>query len=265
MEVFMRHIDTHIHIERGEYTLDWIDEFVAQAVNREMDEIWLLEHCYRFREFVPMYESVCAYSDYIDEWLRQKAGTLGISDYLKLIEKVRDKKYPIDIKWGLEVCYFKNFENLVHVQTKDLGLDFLLGSTHFVDDFAFDHKYEHWDGVDIDNVFKRYYEISIDLANSGLFDGIAHPDSIKLYGHRPSFSLAPYYDELAAALAKNNMYAEMNSGRYRRSGCEIGMNVDMIKAMQKYGVKIVTASDAHCPEDVGDNIITMGKILGSNF
>ncbi|WP_312700711.1 hypothetical protein [Sedimentibacter sp.] len=111
----MRHIDKHIHIERGEYTLDWIDEFVAQAVNRGMDEIWLLEHCYRFREFVPMYKSVCAYSDYIDEWLCQKAGTLGISDYLKLIEKVRNKKYPVDIKWGLEVCYFKKFEDLVHV------------------------------------------------------------------------------------------------------------------------------------------------------
>ena len=182
----MRHIDTHIHIESGEYTLDWIDEFVAQAVNRGMDEIWLLEHCYRFREFVPMYKSVCAYSDYIDEWLCQKAGTLGISDYLKLIEKVRNKKYPVDIKWGLEVCYFKKFEDLVHVQTKDLGVDFLLGSTHFVDDFAFDHKYEHWDGVNVNDVFKRYYEISIDLANSGLFDGIAHPDSIKLFGHRPS-------------------------------------------------------------------------------
>ncbi|WP_398444162.1 hypothetical protein [Sedimentibacter sp.] len=114
-------------------------------------------------------------------------------------------------------------------------------------------------------MFKRYYEISIDLANSGLFDGIAHPDSIKLFGHRPSFSLAPYYNELAAALAKNNMYAEMNSGRYRRSGCEIGMNVDMVKAMQKYGVGIVTASDAHCPEDVGDNIITMEKILQNNL
>ncbi len=47
-------------------------------------------------------------------------------------------------------------------------------------------------------------------------------------------SLLPYYKELADALAKNNMYAEMNSGCYRRCGCEIVMDVDMIKAMKKH-------------------------------
>ena len=55
-------IDGHIHIERGEYTLDWINRFVNRAVEMQIDEIWLLEHGYRFEEFVPMYDSVCAYS-----------------------------------------------------------------------------------------------------------------------------------------------------------------------------------------------------------
>ena len=90
-----------------------------------------------------------------------------------------------------------------------------------------------------------------------MFNGIAHPDSIKLFGHQPSFPLLPYYNELADALAKNNMYAEMNSGCYRRCGCEIGMDVDMIKAMKEHDVEILTASDAHRPEDVGANIIMM--------
>jgi len=226
-----------------------------------MSEIWLLEHCYRFSEFVPMYEGVCAHSNYIDEWFHRKAGVFSILDYLNLIEKVRNKNYPIDIKWGLEVCYFKKFENLIYTQTKDLRLDFLVGSTHFIDNFAFDHKQEHWDGVDVDKIFKHYFEISTDLANSGLFHGIAHPDSIKLFGHKPSFLLNPYYDKLADALAKNNMYAEMNSGCYLRCGCEIGMDVNMIKAMKSHGVRVLTASDAHIPEDTGDNIITMEKIL----
>ncbi|HBR31007.1 MAG TPA: hypothetical protein DD733_02875 [Clostridiales bacterium] len=47
-------IDAHIHLERGPYTLQWINEFVKTAVSRGIDEIWLLEHCYRFSEFVPM-------------------------------------------------------------------------------------------------------------------------------------------------------------------------------------------------------------------
>ena len=73
--------------------------------------------------------------------------------------------------------------------------------------------------------------------------------------------LLPYYKELADALAKNNMYAEMNSGCYRRCGCEIVMDVDMIKAMKKHDVEILTASYAHRQEDVGANFIMMGKTL----
>lgn len=45
------------------------------------------------------------------------------------------------------------------------------------------------------------------------------------------------------------------------SGCELGMNTDMLRAMKRHGVRILTASDAHCPEDVGDNIAEMQKKL----
>lgn len=55
-------VDGHIHIERGGYMLEWISRFVSKALKQGLDEIWLLEHCYRFHEFVPMYDSVCAYS-----------------------------------------------------------------------------------------------------------------------------------------------------------------------------------------------------------
>lgn len=46
-------ISGHIHVERGEYTLEWIYKFVDTAETNGIDEIWLLEHCYHFKEFVP--------------------------------------------------------------------------------------------------------------------------------------------------------------------------------------------------------------------
>ena len=244
-------IDAHIHIERGPYTLEWIDEFVRTAINNSADEIWLLEHCYRFAEFVPMYDSVCAYSDYIDNWFHRKAGVLKLSDYLELIIKVRNQCYPIKLKFGLEVCYFKEHKDLVLELTRNKELDFLVGSVHFIEDFAFDHKAEFWEGENIDECYHKYFETALDLAKSGIFNGIAHPDCIKLYGHKPSFSLLPYYNKLAKELSENHMYAEQSSGIHRRTGAEIGMNSDMLYAMKQHNVQIVTASDAHCPEDVG--------------
>lgn len=171
-------VDGHIHIERGEYTYEWVNQFVNKAVEKQLDEIWLLEHCYRFEEFVPMYHSVCAYSNYIDTWFHRQAGVLKLENYLSLIKQIRNNQYPVKIKFGLEICYFKEFEDFVAELTKGKDFDFLLGSVHFVDNFAFDHKAEHWDGINVDEIYHRYFETSISLAQSCIYDGIAHPDAI---------------------------------------------------------------------------------------
>ena len=249
-------IDGHIHIERGEYTLDWINQFVNRAVETGLDEIRLLEHCYRFEEFVPMYDSVCAYSDYVDAWFHRQAGVLKLADYLELIRQIREVQFPVKVKFGLEICYFKEFESLIANLTKDKGFDFLLGSVHFVDNFAFDHKPEHWTGLDVDKLYRRYFEDSVSLAESRLFDGIGHPDTLKLFGHKPSFPLTESYERLAKALAKSNMYADQNSGAERRcpDTASLGMEQELLRILKKNHVKIITSSDAHCPEDVGYKI-----------
>jgi len=252
-------LDCHIHIERGEYTLDWINEFVKTAVSNGLDEIWLLEHCYRFREFVPMYDSIHRDIEYVFKWFFRRAGVLGLDDYLCLIDSVRSSEWPVKIKFGLEVCYFKKYEEFVYNQTKNKELDFLVGSVHFIDFgindrvFAFDHKPEFWDGIDVDEAYRRYFETSIDLVESGIYSGIAHPDCIKLFGHKPSFSLDTYFEKIANVLAKNGMYAEQNSGSYRRcpDTSELGMNAGFINVLKRNDAKIQTASDAHCPKDVG--------------
>jgi histidinol-phosphatase (PHP family) len=90
--------DCHIHLERGEYTKEWLDRFVETAVSRNISEIWLLEHCYRFREFVPMYDGVCAYSDYVDKWFRRVSGVMNLNDYLRFVESMRKIDSPIQVK-----------------------------------------------------------------------------------------------------------------------------------------------------------------------
>ena len=91
-------IDGHIHIERGDYTLEWIQQFVDRAVATGLDEIRLLEHNYMFKEFEPMYDTVRANSDFVNDWFVRKAGKKDYKEYLDLIDKVRANQYPVSIK-----------------------------------------------------------------------------------------------------------------------------------------------------------------------
>lgn len=254
-------IDCHIHLETGPYTLAWVREYVRAAQARGLSEIHLLEHCYLFPEFLPMYEPVRAQSGFVDAWLRRKGGKRNLKEYLRLVDAVRQAQWPARIRFGLEVCYFPGFEAFVLELTRDMGLDFLVGSVHFIDAFAFDHKPELWQGVDVDAAYRRFFELSRQLASCGVFDGLAHPDSIKLFGHRPAFSLAPYYERLAATLAQSGMYAEQNSGVARRGGARAGMEPPLLEAMLRSGVRIQTASDAHRPGDVGLGLPELCTIL----
>ena len=245
--------DVHIHIERGPYTKAWIDRFVDQALRAGLDAVCLLEHSHRFVEFAPMYESVCRYSSYQRDWYRSKA-VLSIRDYQALITDMRREQFPLPIRWGLEVCYFPGYEPLVREILDSFDFDFAVGSVHWVNGFGFDHRAEFWEGIDVDALYRDYYDLMLRLAESGLFCGVAHPDSIKCFHHYPTADLTGTYARLADALNAHQMYAEQSGGLALNYGFpEPGMNPAMLRVFREKQVRIALASDAHRPEDVGAN------------
>ena len=150
-------LDCHIHLETGPYTLAWVKKYVGYALQRGLSEIHLLEHSYLFPEFLPMYKPVCMQNDFIDAWLGRKGGKRDLDEFLHLANEVRRAQWPLPIQFGLEVCYFPGCEAFVESRTKNLGLDFLVGSIHFIDAFAFDHKPELWKGIEIDELYRRFF------------------------------------------------------------------------------------------------------------
>lgn len=246
--------DAHVHLERGPYTAAWAEEFVTAAKNAGITELCLLDHSYLFREFVPLYDDLRHSSDFVDRWLSRKAGKHTLDEYFRLIEDLRSRDYGITLRFGLEICFLPEQTDAIARRIERTPLDFTVGSVHFIDNFAFDHTPNLWQGVDTDDAYRRFFEHSAALAECGLFDGIAHPDSVKLFGHIPSFPLEEAYDTLAAALASAGMYAEQNSGISRRTSAEAGMAPALYAAMKRHGVPVRTASDAHTPADVGAGI-----------
>lgn len=48
-------IDAHVHLEKGDYSVEWINKFVGYAVKRNIDEVYFLEHTHIFKECRNLY------------------------------------------------------------------------------------------------------------------------------------------------------------------------------------------------------------------
>lgn len=106
-------IDVHVHLERGPYTKDWLLEFVNQANLRGIKKLFLLEHSHRFIEFRNIYHTVLNHSqwgEYQKNWYEQRTG-LRLKEFTDFIEAMRNQEFPIEVSFGLEICYFPEFEN----------------------------------------------------------------------------------------------------------------------------------------------------------
>ena len=104
----------------------------------------------------------------------------------------------------------------------------------------------------------------LSLVKSGLFSGVAHPDSIKCFHHYPKDDLTPVYRLLADELNAHHMYAEQSGGLALNHGFEeLGMNQTMLQVFKDKNVTLRFALDAHKPEDVGANILKMQAALSA--
>jgi histidinol-phosphatase (PHP family) len=260
-------LDAHVHIERTPYTREWIFRFIEAAQNAHIDALYLLEHSFRFYEFWDIYASIIAHPDYgafQSAWLTKKC-TQHLADYQRLIEQIKQEKLPLEVKFGLEVCYFPEQEQKIRQIVAAFPWDFLTGSIHWIDGWGFDQSglRESWLKMDVDHVYRDYYRLLVRLADSRLFDIVAHPDSIKCFDFYPGIDLRQDYQDFARALLRNGMAAEQSGGLHLNyNHRELGMNPALLRILQAEGVPMVTASDAHKPEDVGKNIVALRHFPG---
>lgn len=254
--------DLHIHIEQGDYTVEWIEQFVRQAVKMKLGEINLLEHSIRIREFHKTFKDAVRYNSYQEKWAAEKMKTAkSLDEYISLIEQVKSREYPVKISFGLEICWFEQYEREIADLVSAYDFDYLLGSVHWIDNWTFNQRKYQWKGRDVNQIYKRYFELEESLAESGIFDICAHPDLIKCHSLFPDYDLMPTYRSLCKKAKENNLALELNTSK----GKSLGISDDFFKAAAETGVELTAGSDAHCPQDVGKGIKEVYRRIGSAY
>jgi histidinol-phosphatase (PHP family) len=174
--------------------------------------------------------------------------------YFELIQEAREQTPSLPIRLGLECDYFPGQEAWIEKLAASAPWDYLIGSTHYltpdwaVDNPAYVGRYHEFPP---DQLWTMYWSACEECARSGLFDFIAHPDLVKIFGARPDGDLNRYYEPMIAALAECGGAFEINTAGLRKPVHEIYPAIGFLKLAREAGVPLVINSDAHQPGQVG--------------
>lgn len=131
--------------------------------------------------------------------------------------------------------------------------DVVLGSVHFIDDWAFDdpglmHGYASWR---LEDLWERYFHDLIVAAHSGLADVMAHADLVKKFAGAPETDVSRLYAAAAAAFSECGVAVELNTAGLRKPCAEMYPSYGFLRALRAAAVPVTIGSDAHRPADVG--------------
>jgi histidinol-phosphatase (PHP family) len=239
--------DYHLHLRPdGEatpserfFTKDNVDRYLAAAAEAGIAELGVSEHVYRFTQALEIWRH-----PFWEEHARD--------DLAAYCEFVRDTP----LRLGIECDFVPGAEDRTATLLDAHDFDYVVGSVHFVGEAAVDHEgWDIWRGSgDADEVWRRYFESLAECARSGLFDILAHPDLVKVWGSgRPLPERDPrfYYEPAVEAIAASGIAVEVSTAGLRKPVGELYPALAFAEMCVEAGTPFALSSDAHLPEHVG--------------
>lgn len=239
--------DYHLHL-RGDdlaaradnhFNAENIARYVEAAAAAGVTDLGCAEHMYRFTEALSVWRH-----PFWDEW--------AIDDIDQYVEAVEASP----IKLGIEGDYIVGAEEKLEAMLGSRPFDYVVGSVHFLGDYSLDtEEYTIWDGTqDADEIWRRYFETLASAARSGLFDILAHPDLVKVWGRAgrlPSVDPRAMYEPAIEAIADTGIAVEVSTAGLRKGVGEIYPAPAFMEMCVEAGAVFALSSDAHEPEQIG--------------
>jgi len=239
--------DYHVHLRPDDPGTDAEDYFTAENVERYLaaaetagiEELGVSEHVYRFREALDVWDHPF--------WLENAHDDLDA--YAGFVRTT-------PLRLGIEMDYVAGREDRIANLLESHDFDYVIGSVHFVRDRAVDYDvWDIWESMgDADRVWELYFRTLAEAARTGLYDVLAHPDLVKVWGDgRPSPRRDPrfYYEPAVEAIAETGVAVEVSTAGLRKPVREIYPAPAFAEMCIEAGASFSLSSDAHVPEDIG--------------
>jgi histidinol-phosphatase (PHP family) len=244
--------DYHVHLRPDEegstseryFTPDNVDRYRETAEERGIAELGVAEHIHRFVQSLDIWQH---------PWYRYWAAD-DVDEYCEFVRSS-------GLKLGIEADFLPGREDRVANMLDGRPWDYVVGSVHFMGDDAVDvhgepdwAAWDIWRGADPDKVWARYFETLGEAARTGMFDILAHPDLVKVFGDRvpkPDGDLRRFYERAMDGIAESDVAIEVSTAGLRKPAGEMYPAQAFLEMCLDAGRPVALSSDAHVPEQLG--------------
>jgi histidinol-phosphatase (PHP family) len=239
--------DYHVHLRQDDieaeaathFTAENVDLYLESAGSAGIRELGFAEHMYRFTEALTIWDH-----PFWREW--------ALDD----IDAYCDVVAASPARLGIEADFVPGTEDRISNLLEKRPFDFVIGSIHFIGDRSLDtEEFTIWDErSDPDEIWRRYFETVAAAARSGLFDVLAHPDLIKVWGRAgrlPSRDPRFFYEPAIEAISETGVSVEVSTAGLRKAVGEIYPSDAFMEMCVEAGASFALSSDAHEPGQLG--------------
>jgi histidinol-phosphatase (PHP family) len=240
--------DYHVHLRSDDpgaraadhFTTANAERYRAVAAERGIAELGVAEHVHRFAAA-------------LDVWSHPFWRCHATDDIDAYCAFVREHT---DLRLGIEADFVPGAEDRMASLLEAREWDYVVGSVHFLRAAAVDQEqWDVWEAArDPEQVWRSYFETLGEAARSGLFDILAHPDLVKVWGPRrprPDGDLRRFYELAMGGIAESRIAIEVSTAGLRKPAAEIYPAPELLRWCVEVGCPVALSSDAHAPDQLG--------------
>lgn len=197
-----------------------------------------------------------------DEYRERLDAEFGL--YLDDVARIRSTRQEGDpeVLLGLEADWLEDEPDFMRSLAASQPWDYIIGGIHFLGKWGFDYSAAEWAALTRNekfSMYERYYGTMKAMAESRLFDIVAHPDLVKIYSvedFRAWLSTAGaggLIESALTAVRDAGMALEISSAGLRKPCGEIYPGPGILRMAAELGLPVTFASDSHSTDQVAWN------------
>lgn len=183
-----------------------------------------------------------------DDWRMLES---DLPAYYEWIERAKAVA-TMPVRAGMECDWLPGCESWIEDLAGRYPWDYLIGSVHYLGTWDFDNPkwLGRWASSDVEEAWSAYWKTYADMARSGLFDILGHPDLIKKFSFRPEGNLDRFYLPVIEAIAASGSTIELNTAGWHKPCAEAYPHPHFLELAASAGIPLVISSDSHAPREI---------------